>query len=103
MLLDVFIQAGTFISAFAGIAASAVMLSITRKFGQGLLARGFEVISWGVIFIATALIIDAVTFYLGLQNSQSFILAKAGLLIAGTYTVVTGAKKIADGLHNLTK
>lgn len=98
MLLDVLIQAGTFISAFAGIAASAVILSITRKFGQGLLARGFEVISWGVIFIATALVIDAIALYLGDGQEQLFIIAKALLLLLGTYTIVIGSKKIADGL-----
>lgn len=97
-LLHVLIQAGTFVAAFAGIAASVVMLSITRKFGQGILARGFETISWGVIFIATALVVDAVGLYIGAQTNELFIMTKAILLIAGTYTIVIGAKKMADSL-----
>lgn len=102
-LLQIIAQAGTFIAAFAGIAAAVVVLSVRRKFGLGMLASSFKTISWGVSFIAAALVVDAVTFYLQLENSALITLLKAVLLILGTYIIVIGAKKTADKLENLTR
>lgn len=92
-----------FIAAFAGATAALVMLSITKKLGLGVLAASFRSISWGVIFIAGALVVEAVAFYLGLQNEALLTLIKTGLLILGTYIIVIGAKNTADKLENVTK
>lgn len=102
-LLTIITQAGIFIAAFAGVAASFVMFSITKKFGLGILATGFKTISLGVIFIAAALVIDAFNFYLQVQNIALITLIKEFFLILGTYIIVVGAKKTADKLENLTK
>lgn len=102
-LLTILTQAGIFIAAFAGIAASFVMFSVTRKFGIGMLASSFKTISLGVIFLAAALILDALGFYLQLQNQALLTLGKTILLILGTYTIVIGAKNTADKLESLTK
>lgn len=102
-LLIIVTQAGTFIAAFAGVAASVVMFSITKKFGLGILATGFKTISVGVIFIAAALVVDAFNFYLQVQNIALVTLIKEVFLILGTYIIVVGAKKTADKLENLTK
>lgn len=102
-LLPILVQAGMFIAAFAGLAAAAVMLSITKKLGLGVLAVSFRSTSWGVIFIAGALVIEAVAFYLGLQNDEVVSLLKTVLLIVGTYVIVIGAKSTADKLESATK
>lgn len=102
-LLIILVQAGTFVAAFAGIAAATLMLSVTRKFGIGILASSFKTISWGVFLIAAALVLDALVFYLQVQDNALPTLVKAILLIAGTYTIVIGAKNTADKLESLTK
>lgn len=100
--LTILVQAGTLIAAFAGIAASVVMFSLTRKFGQGILASSFKTVSWGVIFVAAALVVDAFGFYLQIQGNALLTLVKAALLILGTYIIVIGAKNTADKLENLS-
>lgn len=92
-----------FIAAFAGIAAAFVMLSITKKLRLGVLATSFRSTSWGVIFIAAALVVEAVSFYLQMQNDQIATLLKTALLIVGTYIIVIGAKSTADKLESATK
>jgi len=107
-LLTIVIEAGSFISAFAGITAGIVMVSVTKKFGTGLLATGFKAISIGVFFIASGIIMDAVQSYVQFSIDNlaviTIILAiKEVLFIIGTYTIVIGSKKTGDKLENLTK
>lgn len=100
--ITLLVQSGTFIAAFAGIAASFIMLSVTRKFGVGILAATFGSISWGVTLIAGALIVDAISFYLQIGTNDIIIFTKTMLLVLGTYTIVIGAKKTADKLENVS-
>lgn len=105
-LFTIIVQGGSFISAFAGIAAGVVMAGVTKKFGTGLLASGFKSISWGVFLIASGIIVDAANSYLqlkGLALVTAVLLLKEGLFIAGTYIIVIGSKRTADKLEALTR
>lgn len=105
-LLTILIQAGSFIAAFAAIAASVIMSQVTKKFGTGILASGFKSISIGVLFIAGGIIIDAVNSYLQISNnvvSLVIIVIKDALFVAGTYIIVIGSKNTGDKLESLTK
>jgi hypothetical protein len=105
-LITIAIQAGSFISAFAAIAAGVIMSSFTKKFGTGLLASGFKNISTGVILIAGGILIDAISSYIQLNNLNiSFIIliAKDILFVLGTYLIVIASKKTRDKLESLTK
>lgn len=110
-LLTIAIQAGSFIAAFAAIAAGILMFSVTKKFGTGILASGFKRISIGVLLIAMGIIIDSVQSYL-LQSpfmasfqtvTVGIILAKDILFILGTFIIVIGTKSTGDKLESLTK
>lgn len=102
-LLTLIAQAGIFIAAFAGIAAAVLMLSVTRKFGLGVLASSFKSISWGVFLIAAALVLDALAFYLQIGGSSLITLTKVVFLVSGTYIIVISAKNTADKLESLTR
>lgn len=105
-LLIILIQAGSFIAAFAAVAAGVIMMSVTKKFGSGILASGFKSISVGVLFIAAGIIIDAVNSYIQISSSQiatAIILIKEALFVIGTYIIVIGSKNTGDKLESLTK
>ena len=108
-LLTIIIEAGSFIAALASIAAGVIMANVTKKFGTGILAKGFKTISIGVLFIAAAMIIDAAQSYLEVGSlsvtSLNLILlvAKVPFFIIGTYLIVIGIKKTGDKLESLTK
>ncbi|MBI2074687.1 MAG: hypothetical protein HYT83_02490, partial [Candidatus Levybacteria bacterium] len=68
-LITILVQAGSFIAAFAAIAAGIIMSSVTKKFGTGILASGFKTISIGVIFIALGIIIDALNAYIQISSN----------------------------------
>jgi len=110
-LLTVIIEAGSFISALAAIAAGLVMFRITRKFGSGFLASGFKTFSFGVFFIAAGILIDAIQGYIQTSNSNPLIsqlvvillIVKELLFVLGTYIIVIGSKKTGDKLESLTK
>src|SRR3989338_2260386 len=100
-------QAGSFISAFAAVAAGLIMANVTKKFGTGILAAGFRSISIGVFFIAAGIFIDAVQSYL-LRSAElpivtAVIIAKELLFVVGTYVIVIGSKKTVDKLETLMK
>lgn len=100
-------QAGSFISAFAAVAAGVIMANVTKKFGTGILAQGFRSISIGVFFIAAGIFIDAVQSYLlraaDLRILTAVIIAKELLFVVGTYVIVIGSKKTVDKLETLIK
>ncbi len=105
-LLTIIIQAGSFIAAFAAIAAGVIMSSVTKKFGTGILASGFKTISVGILFIAAGIILDAINSYLQISNNQVFamiLILKEALFVVGTYIIVIGSKKTGDNLESLTK
>jgi hypothetical protein len=111
-LLTIAIQAGSFIAAFAAIAAGVLMFSVTKKFGTGILASGFKRISIGVLLIAGGIIIDAVLSYVTQATASipgfetvtlGIILFKDILFVLGTYVIVIGSKSTGDKLENLTK
>lgn len=111
-LLTILVEAGSFMSAFAAIAAGIVMASVTKKFGTGIMANGFKTNSWGVFFIAFGIIIDALNSYLTVSNyttllpqfvSIGILLAKEACFVIGTYIIVIGSKKTGDKLESLMK
>lgn len=110
-LLPILVQGGSFIAAFAAIAAAVIMFSVTKKFGSGILANGFKSIAIGVVFIAIGIIIDALNSYLQLNLSGTafasilvvILLVKDILFVIGTYIIVIGSKKTGDKLESLTK
>lgn len=111
-LLTILVEAGSFMSAFAAIAAGIVMASVTKKFGTGLMASGFKTNSMGVFFIALGIIIDALNSYLTVSNYTSLLppfvgiailLAKEACFVIGTYIIVIGSKKTGDKLESLMK
>lgn len=111
-LLTIIVEAGSFVAAFAAIAAGIVMAEVTKKFGTGIMASGFKTNSMGVLFIALGIIIDAVSSYLVVSGYSSLLPAFApiGLLLAkeicfvvGTYIIVIGSKKTGDKLESLMK
>ena len=109
-LITVLIESGSFIAAFAAIAAGFVMASVTKKFGTGILASGFKTNAIGISFIAAAILLDAVNAYLQLSGfglpvfvTPVLLLAKEALFVIGTYTIVIGSKKTGDTLEKHTK
>lgn len=111
-LLTIIIQAGSFISAFAAIAAGVMMASVTKKFGTGILASGFKTNSLGVFSIAIGILIDAINSYLQVNSYFSYLppltpivllLAKEAFFVIGTYVIVIGSKKTGDKIESLTK
>lgn len=106
-LLSALIQAGSFISVFAGITAGFVMANVRKKFGTGLLATGFKSISIGVFFIAGGIIVDSLQTYITISNNTAvnalIIGIKEALFVIGTYIIVIGSKKTGDKLESLTK
>lgn len=105
-ILTVIIQAGSFMAAFAGIAAGLIMSQVRKKFGSGILASGFKTISIGVLFIAAGIIIDAINSYIQLSNNiflATVVIIKELLFVIGTYIIVVGSKNTGDKLESLTK
>ena len=106
-ILTLLTQAGTFISAFAAIAAGIIMVNAQKHFGSGILAWGFKSIALGIFFIAGGITLDAVQNYIQIANSVTaatiLVLIKETLFVVGTYIVVIGSKKTVDKLESLTK
>jgi hypothetical protein len=109
-LLTIAIEAGSLISTLAAVVAAVIMLRVTRKFGTGILASGFKAISFGVLFIALGILVDAIQSYLEVQNFaglQQFVtvilLVKLVLYVIGTYIIVIGSKRTGDKLESLMK
>jgi len=104
-ILPILIEAGSFIAAFAAIAAAVMMQSVTKKFGTGILASGFKTIGIGVLFIAIGIIIDAINAYIQLSSIviTAVLISKEILFVLGTYIIVIGSKKTGDKLESLTK
>jgi hypothetical protein len=108
-ILTIIIEAASLIAALASVAAGVIMASVTKKFGTGILASGFKIISIGVLFIAAAIVVDAIESYLEVVfptvSSLNLILLviKAPLFLIGTYLIVIGSKKTGDKLESLTK
>ena len=106
-LLTIVIEAGSLISAMAAIVAGVLMFQVTKKFGTGILASGFKSISFGVFFIAVAILIDAAQSYVQLADmfelATILTIVKEILFVIGTYIIVIGSKKTGDKLESLTK
>lgn len=88
------------------IVVSFFMLSITKKFGQGILGSGFKRIGLGVLLITGGLLIDALLTSLQTLDQIVFSLlafGKYGFFIAGTYAIYLGSKRTSDQLEAFTK
>lgn len=103
----ILIQSISFISVFAGIAATIMMLKINKKFGTGILASGFKTVALGIGLVAMGIIFDAFQVYLqtlfNLNYSPIFIIIKELLFLIGSYTIVVGTKKTGDKLESLIR
>ncbi len=106
-LINILVQGGSFVAAFAAIAAGVIMANVRSKFGTGILAQGFKSISTGVFFIAGGIIVDAIQTYLqsagNLLIPVILLVLKELLFVIGTYIIVIGSKKTGDNLESLTK
>lgn len=106
-LLPLIIQAASFISAFAAIAAAIIMARFIRKFVSGILAMGFRTIGIGIFVLALGIIVDAIGLYIqGLQNPSVFsilLILRQVLFVIGTYIIVIGSKNMGDKLESLSK
>lgn len=106
-LLPVLVEAASFISAFAAIAASIIMAKFLKKFVTGILARGFKTIGIGIFIVALGIIIDAVEIYIQALNNTAtlsiLLVVRQILFVIGTYIIVIGSKNMGDKLEELSK
>ena len=106
-LLSILIEAASFISAFAAIAAGIIMARFIRKFVSGILAIGFKTIAIGIFIVALGIIIDALVLYLHVLNTPTtlniLLVTKQILFVIGTYIIVIGSKRMGDKLEELSK
>lgn len=107
LLLPVLIEAASFISAFAAIAAGIIMAKFLRKFVTGILATGFKTIGIGIFVIAIGIIIDAAEIYIQAMNSPTslspLLVLRQIFFVIGTYIIVIGSKGMGDKLEELSK
>lgn len=102
--LAIITQAGYFIAVFAAIAAAFIMGTVTKKFGGGVLASGFKIMSGGIFLIALGIITDALVYYFKVTEDPlltALVIIKEILFVLGTYTVVIGSKRTVDQLKTL--
>ena len=105
-LLQVLIEAASFISAFAAVAAGIIMARFLKKFVTGILATGFKTIGIGIFIIALAIIIDAVELYIQTFNHPGLsvlLIIRQAFLVLGAYIIVIGSKTMGDKLETLSK
>lgn len=106
-LLSLLIEAASFISAFAAIAAGIIMAKFLKKFVTGILAIGFKTIGIGIGILALAIIIDAVALYIQVLNTPAtlsiLLVVRQILFVIGTYIIVIGSKTMGDKLEVLSK
>lgn len=106
-VLNMVFQAFSFISVFAAIIAGIIMFYVRRKFGTGILAKGFKNISVGVLLIAFGILFDVFLEYLRQAIGGSLIvileLVRGLAFLTGTYVIVIAGKKMADSLESLLK
>lgn len=105
-LLPVLIEAASFISAFAAIAAAIIMARFIRKFVTGILAIGFKTIGIGIFVLALAIIIDAIELYIQASQNKEIsllLIIRQIFFVLGTYIIVIGSKKMGDKLEALSK
>lgn len=103
----VLIEAGSFIAAFAAIAAAVIMARFIRKFVTGILAMGFKTIGIGIFVLALGIIIDAVEIYAQAAKNPStlsfLLIVRQVFFVLGTYIIVIGSKSMGDKLEMLSK
>ena len=106
--IQLLIEAASFISAFAAIAAGVIMAKFLRKFVTGILAKGFKTIGIGIFVLSLGIIIDAIIIHT--QNSKSTLpfldlltILKQALFLTGTYIIVVSSKNMGDKLEKLSK
>src|SRR3989304_9044466 len=106
-LLPIIIEAASFISAFAAIAAAIIMARFIRKFVTGILAMGFKTIGIGIFVLALGIIIDAVEIYIQAANNPSMLslllIVRQVFFVLGAYIIVIGRKNMGDKLEMLSK
>lgn len=106
-LSPILIEAASFISAFAAIAAAVIMARFIKKFVSGILATGFRTIGIGILVLALGIIVDAVELYIqALQNPSTLsllLVLRQVFFVIGTYIIVIGSKNMGDKLEKLSK
>ncbi|MBI2613471.1 MAG: hypothetical protein HYW62_01765 [Candidatus Levybacteria bacterium] len=106
-LSPILIEASSFISAFAAIAAAIIMARFLKKFVTGILATGFKTIGFGIFIVALAIIIDAVSIYIQVSSNSPtlniLLFIRQILFVIGTYIIVIGSKSMGEKLEALSK
>ena len=106
-LVPALIEAASFITAFAAIAAAIIMARFIRRFVTGILAVGFRTIGIGIFILALGIIIDTVEIYVqGLQFPtvlSILLVIRQVFFVVGAYIIVIGSKNMGDKLETLSK
>ena len=94
------------IAALAAIVASIMMMTIRRKFGNGMLAAGFRTIAIGVMCISAGIGVAAAQNIFPLNDpliTTVLTAVKYLLLVTGTFIIVNGSKNTGDKLESMMK
>jgi hypothetical protein len=106
-LAPIFLEAASFIAAFAAITAAIIMARFIRKFVTGILAMGFKTIGIGIFILAIGIVVDAIELYAQALNNPAtmdfLLIVRQILFVLGTYIIVIGSKKMGDKLETLSK
>lgn len=106
-LIPILIEAASFISAFAAIAAAIIMARFIRKFVTGILSLGFKTIGIGVFILALGIVVDAVEIYIQTLQVPTalnvLLVVRQVFFVVGAYIIVIGSKNMGDKLETLSK
>lgn len=106
-MVPIIIEATSFITAFAAIAAAIIMARFIRRFVTGILAIGFKTIGIGIFILALGIIVDAFEIYLQAVQAPAtvsiLLVVRQVFFIVGAYIVVIGSKTMGDKLEELSK
>lgn len=106
-LAPILIEAASFVSAFAAIAAAVIMARFIRKFVTGILSLGFKTIGIGIFILALGIVIDAVEIYIQATQApttlNALLVIRQIFFVIGAYIIVIGSKNMGDKLETLSR
>lgn len=99
-LIKTLLEYTVFLAPVASLFASVVCFQLTRKFGRGVLANGFQEVAVGVLFISVGLFIDALIVFSPLDINFIRLVSKIALA-GGAYIILIAIKGVAKGLEKI--
>lgn len=97
VLIPILIEAASFVSAFAAIAAAIILARFIKKSVAGGVAAGFKTIAIGIFILALGITVDAINTYLQLQSpgaSNILLIIRQVFFIIGAYIILIGSKNM---------